>query len=505
MSSPCKVLFVGFDSADRDLLLRWAEAGDLPNLRRLRDGGAWGGTQTPPGFGSDSTWFTFLCGVSPGRHGRYFDSQVFPGRYEDRKYTNDDVKRDPFWMELSRAGKRVGIVDIPSAPFSGEVNGIMVVDWMTHAMLLDRTCSWPPGLADDLIAEFGSDPIGNCDFFTSKGDRYADLQSLMLKRIETKLGAICKLLDQGGWDLFMTSFADSHCVGHQSWHLHDPGHPAHDADWAERNGDPLHVVYRALDAALGQLLERAGEETYVVFLAGPGMRANYGANHMLDQVLRHLQAGLATPGSTKVDRLQKAWRRLPTGIRRLARPLSRSFLMSERRTRKCFAVPHNEITGAIRINVVGREPHGLVRPGAEYDEFCRELTDDLMELVNLDSGQPAVREVIRTHELFEGEYLDELPDLMVAWNCESPIKRLGSPKLKEISQAYPGVRTGDHARHMLFIVQGPGIRQGQIADGLDIRDLMPTMAAYLGTSLADIEGKAVEALLPEQAIADPAE
>ncbi len=505
MSSPCKVLFIAFDSAEMDLLLRWAEAGDLPNLQRLREGGAWGRTQTPLGFGSDSTWFTLLSGVNPGHHGRYFALQVFPGSYEHRKFTNDDVTRDPFWMELSREGKRVGIMDIPYAPFRGEVNGIMVADWMTHATLHDKPRSWPPALIDDLIAEFGSDPIGNCDFFTSKGDRCAELQSLMLKRVETKIAAICKLLDQGGWDLFMSSFSDSHCVGHQSWHLHDSGHPAHDAAWAKRNGDPVREVYRALDSALGQLLERAGPDTYVVFLAGPGMQANYGGNYLLDQVLRHLQTGPAMPGSTKVDGLQKVWRRLPMGLRRMARPLSRSFLTSERSKRKCFAVPHNEITGAIRVNLVGRESHGLIQPGAEYDDFCRELADDLMELVNLDSGQPAVRDVIRTHELFEGEYMDLLPDLLVVWNCERPIRRLGSPKLKEISQAYPGVRTGDHSRHMLFVVRGPGIRQGEIVDRMDIRDLMPTMAAYLGTSLADIEGKAAESLLPEPATADPAE
>ncbi len=503
-ASPCKVLFVAFDAAEMDLLLRWAEAGDLPHFRQLRDDGAWGRIEMPFGFGSGATWFTLLTAVNLAQHGRYFAFQVFPGSYEHRKFTSEDIKRDPVWAYLSRGGRRVGIVDIPYAPFVGEVNGIVVADWITHSPLHDRTCSWPPELVDELVAEFGDDTIGNCDFFKGQTDRYADLQSLLLKRIETKSDAVSKLLDRGEWDLFMTAFADSHCVGHQSWHLHDPSHPEHDPDWVERNGDPVREVYRALDAALGRLLQQIGSDTFVVFLAGPGMQANYGANYLLDQVLRHLEAGPKSAEDTKLDGLQKAWRRLPMGVRRFASPLSRGFLSSERRKRKCFAVPHNEITGAIRVNVVGREPHGLVQAGAEYDAFCEQLAEDLLALVNLDTGEPAVREVIRTHDLFEGEFLDAIPDLMVVWNRTHPIRRLGSPKLSEISQAYPGVRTGDHSTHMMFVARGPGIAKGQIAEQPQVQDLMPTIASYLGTSLDDVEGRPIEALMPRTSVDSPA-
>ena len=504
MASACKVMLIAFDAAEMDLLLRWSDSGDLPNLKRLRDSGAWGRTTPPPATGNDCMWFTLLSGVNPGRHGRYFGLQVFPGSYKVRHFSNDDVTCEPFWMQLGRAGQRVAVVDLPYAPFMGEVNGVQVSDWLMHAPMLEEPLSWPPALIDDLIREFGSNPIGHCDRFESAGDRCLELQQILHKRIEMKAAAATKILDQGGWDLFMTSFADSHCVGHQSWHLHNPSHPDYDADWVLRHGDPVREVYRALDSALGRLLERAGPETIVVFLAGPGMQGNYGANFLLDRVLRHLENGKVRSKRAAVDSLQWAWRKIPSRLRFKARRFSDGFLSSERSQRRCFAVPHNEVSGAIRINLAGREADGLVQAGTEYDELCDALTEDLLALVNLDTGRPAVLDVIKTHDCMAGERLDDLPDLLVSWNREAPIRRLGSPKIGEIGGAYPGVRTGDHTSNVMFMVKGPDIAAGRTADVSRIEDFAPTIAAYLGISLADVEGRPIEALMPRTSAGSPA-
>ena len=63
--------------------------------------------------------------------------------------------------------------------------------------------------------------------------------------------------------------------------------------------------------------------------------------------------------------------------------------------RKCFAVPHNANAGAIRINLAGREKNGRIKPGEEYQALCDELERDLGDIVNLDTGQALVKEVVR--------------------------------------------------------------------------------------------------------------
>jgi predicted AlkP superfamily phosphohydrolase/phosphomutase len=396
------------------------------------------------------------------------------------------------------------VFDVPYAPYFGEVNGIQVADWLPHATLHERPVSWPPGLIGELTEEFGRDPIGNCDFFEAAPDRLSALRTLLLDRIDTKRAAITRHLDKGGWDLFLTAFAESHCVGHHFWHLHDPGHPDHDPERARALGDVVVEVYRKLDSALGALLERAGPETRVVFYAGPGMQSNYGANYLLDRILRRLEAdGAGGPArrSFVIDRLQWGWRRIPTRYRRLLQPLQKGVLASERGQRKAFAVPHNEVAGAVRINLAGREPQGRVQPGAAYDAYCEALSRDLMALVNLDSGEPAVERVVRTRELYDGDCLDDLPDLMVVWNRGSAIRRIGSPKLGEIGEPYGGRRSGDHTSQVLYMASGPGVRPGRLADGPKVEDLGCTLAAYAGVSLQDSDGRPIQALLPQEATA----
>jgi|GEM_PF-3666948 len=37
-----KVLVIGWDSAEKDLLLQWSESGELPTIQKLRKKGKWG-------------------------------------------------------------------------------------------------------------------------------------------------------------------------------------------------------------------------------------------------------------------------------------------------------------------------------------------------------------------------------------------------------------------------------------------------------------------------------
>jgi len=97
MSSP-KVVVIGLDSADRNLVSRWCDSGDLPVLRSIRDRGISGVLTTPQGLGDDAVWASFYTAVSPGRHGRYYHRQLRPGSYAMDNFR--DVRREPFWDAL---------------------------------------------------------------------------------------------------------------------------------------------------------------------------------------------------------------------------------------------------------------------------------------------------------------------------------------------------------------------------------------------------------------------
>src|SRR5918994_792633 len=66
-----KLLILGFDGMDPDLVSKWMDEGRLPNMQRLaRQGGMYplATTHSPE---SPTAWASFATGVNPGKHNIY--------------------------------------------------------------------------------------------------------------------------------------------------------------------------------------------------------------------------------------------------------------------------------------------------------------------------------------------------------------------------------------------------------------------------------------------------
>lgn len=253
MSSLSRVLFIAVDAGDKDLILKWSDEGVLPTFRSLRERAAWGPTANPTGLYVGAVWPSFWTGLSPARHGRYCFSQLRTGTYDHYHVTPLDTRGEPFWNALSEAGRRVAILDVPKTVPSERVNGIQIVDWGTHDPE-NGFRTRPESLALEIEARVGRYPIRQCDEYILRGPAaLSSLRDALVRGVEMKARLAEHFLEQGGWDLFLTVFAESHCAGHQFWKLHDPSHPDYDPDVARSIGDPIRDVYVAIDAAVGRL------------------------------------------------------------------------------------------------------------------------------------------------------------------------------------------------------------------------------------------------------------
>lgn len=489
MGDLARVLFVGIDAGDKDLILRWARAGLLPRLRDLLERAAWGITRNPPGFFVGAVWPSFFTGLAPTRHGRYCFEQFEPGSYSSRRFRPSDLTGEPFWDALSRAGRRVAVIDIPKCAPSRDLNGIHIVDWATHDPDFEGLATWPRSLAGEVTARFGEDPLGGCNADRSTRAEFEQFRDTLRERVARKTGLSRHFLQAGGWDCFLTSFSESHCVGHQCWHLHDPTHPRHDPSFVETIGDPILDVYQAIDAGVGELLDAVGADTPVLLLASHGMGPHYDGNFLLDEVLRRLERSRGRAGLAPA--LRWIWRRAPRALRRRGSGLRRELRDRVNRSMACFRVPNNDVYGAIRVNVVGRESHGTIQPGAEFEAFCKELSRDLEALVNADTGERAVTRVLRTSELYPGEEVDALPDLLVEWNREAPIFALSSPQIGVVRDEPWKCRTGDHQPDGLFLFSAPWARPGRVETPVAVTDLGPTIAELLGVELPGAHGRSI--------------
>ena len=123
MTTPTKILFLEIDAGDKMVIQRGAEEGWLPNLKKLFDRGLVGDTLAPQEIFVGGIWPSFYTGVNPAKHGIHSLVQLRAGSYEFyRCYTGENVKRTPFWTFLSRAGRRVAVLDIPLSGITKELN-----------------------------------------------------------------------------------------------------------------------------------------------------------------------------------------------------------------------------------------------------------------------------------------------------------------------------------------------------------------------------------------------
>jgi predicted AlkP superfamily phosphohydrolase/phosphomutase len=449
---PARILIVGLDSAEPDLVRAWAAEGRLPNLQRLLVAGDGRDVRNLPGFGNGVFWPCIHTGADPSFHGGYYLRQARPPTYAIEPFTKHDYLLPPFWRTLEDEGLDVAIIDPVEAPIGRLKRGIEILDWNVHRRE-EPPQSNPPGLIARLIEQYGDNPFhGNIDRMVIDGLSPESLSALSDVRIRNKTQAALELLDDRQWDLFMITFADPHDIGHRAWHLHDR---AMDEAPEGTLDDPLRRCYEHLDTALGELMQKRTGEGQTIVVMGPGMERNITGRLLLPDMLRAFQ-GL------KPKRLKQALGRvsaaltnaklLPWALRDRVRT-QRVRVATESRARdghRYFVVPHNDDASAIRISLAGREAYGRVLPEA-YDATCDELVDRFAELKDASGDRRAVSEVIRIRQHYCGPEVDRLPDLLVVWNREADLTSIRSAEFGVFTKSADTMRTGDHSRRGLLL------------------------------------------------------
>jgi predicted AlkP superfamily phosphohydrolase/phosphomutase len=512
MATP-KLVLLGIDAADSRIVRQWAGEGRLPTLADLLASGVVAPVETPVAVLEGGIWPTLLTSSSPATHGMFSYQNVKPGTYDlELAMPADRLPVPPFWAHMSQAGRRVAAIDVPFARPLEEMNGIQITNWGSHDSWSWPRSSCPPALIQDVVRRFGEHPVVQCD---APGRSSADFETLragLLEGVARKVQLLRHYLTAEAWDFFFGVFSESHCAGHQLWHLMDPHHPRHDVAAPSTLRSAMLDVYRAIDTGLGELLRDLPADVHVVVMLSHGMGPFYAGAHLLDTVLERLGLkGSAAAAATSPGRDSYAIR----GIRgvlwnlrhlvpRRARQLLKKRVPNVPRAlwdlthvhpnlwtpgMRAFTVPSHNMTGAIRLNVVGRELAGVVAPGREYEELCDELIGALKELENPDTGRPAVQWVTRARDLFEGPRLDHMPDLFVEWDHSTPINAVHSPRIGTVSGVFLGPRSGDHRGEGLLLGRGPRFRHGEVR-GLRTQDIAPTMLDFLGVqSPSDYEGR----------------
>jgi len=205
---------------------------------------------------------------------------------------------------------------------------------------------------------------------------------------------------------------------------------------------------------------------------------------MVDKIIAHFEnSGIDRSNVYSV--LGRAWSAQPPWLISRVLPLKsylrEFYLGTKRRRSRAFAMPLNEESGTIRINLRGREPDGIVEPGEEYEVLLKELRDALLGLRDAESGIPLVSEILVGRDLVPNiEDSLTIPDLFIKWNRTKRMDVVQSERLGRIEMGFWPARTGDHNVDGLVLSNRPFAKDIDGQNCVSVFDLAPTVAALHG-------------------------
>lgn len=479
MNAPPLAIF-GLDAADPELLLAWSRDGQLPVMASIMERGTLGRLAGSEMISVHGVWPSFFSGVPVHRHGYYLRRVLVPGTYRLQTLHPSDIEAESFWVRFQGSDFRVMIVDVPVSDPLPHMNGFQVVHWGDHPSSAPPAAQ-PDHLLREIRAAVGP-PIRTDE---RQLGRWRDRRILprILRRVERK-GALCRyLLSQGPIDLAVVVFGDAHAAGHR-FRKYQGGSPG------ESDGDLRDAVrrtYQAIDREIGRLLEQFPEPPNVFVVSDSGISDGYPIGDLTDSFCRKLgYQAMLEPASVLGKALAAFRSGLPEHVDFVLERL-RPGRQSERFGRAvdwartaAFAIPAH-YTGYVRVNLVGREPLGVVEPGAEYEDVLERLEADFSQLVDAETGSPVIGRMARTARLFGGGAPLRLPDLVVDWRISSRMaERIVHPKAVLARKAVGDPRGNYHSDTGLVMAAGPSIERRGFAGDFSPIDFASLFLALMG-------------------------
>lgn len=497
---------IGLDAADLFLIERWSDMGLLPAFARLRREGTWIRLKNRGEFPSMTVWPAIYTGTHLGKNGIYFPVQIGSEERKLHLVRPDQCGQRPFWVDLQSGGKRSIVVDVPfTYPIPG-LNGLQISNWGSYERY-SPPVSEPAHEIRAIRRRFGRYPYGE------ELNRNAPINHREFRRARLKMLAgipvkgemLRHLMRSQVWDFFMGVFAETHPAGHYFWEQQE-GSSAQEIVPEFRS--TLLDVYRRVDDEIGKIAALLDGQTALLIVSGHGMGENHSGWHHLPEVLKRMGigqgAGEGGDGGKKSrlfqlrESIPHKWRELvshslPSKIRDYLR-IHWANSSIDWRNDRAFTLP-TDAHGLIRVNLKGRDPHGKVDAGAEYEEICRKITCALKDLVDPQSGTPVVEEVFLADEIFPGPERDRLPDLLVSWRNGKKIDRVASKEIGNIAGRLPDRRSGNHRAEGFALLYGPGMPTGQESAG-HLLDIAPTILSFFGVDVPrSLDGRPWEELV----------
>ncbi len=430
------ILVVGIDGGEwRVLRTMWAD-GQLPNLRRLAGRGTSGSLETAYNA-SPVIWTTIATGVTPAVHG--ITDFVVPSEHGNVPISSSMRRVPALWTMLTSVHRHVSVLGWWGSWPAESINGVVVTDRVLFD--LDARVSpagYLPKLAEDL--------------------RWARTRPYFAASEEPELrdavmAAAARRLVAEDPDLLLLYFRSADIVSHHHWKDFE----AVEAGPAPHGDSPVQRIYRALDAAIGDVLSAARGPLNVLVISDHGFRAARTSELHTDS---DLDALLVRLGYQK---------------RNAAGVVMRSSQLYT------WGSPTYQRKKLVRCALAGRDPGGTLTE--EQCDTARARFEADLRRVTFGGGEPVfiVRDVRGREQQAGGDFVALLSSVGTSTRVYLDGQRVDDV-VTDVSELSG---THDSSNDGILIAAGPNFAPGADVKGIGVHDITPTVLYGLGLPVAE--------------------
>ncbi len=499
-----KILMIGLDGATFDVIDPLIEKGLLPNLAGLISKGASGRilSTVPPISGP--AWLSLATGMKPDSTSIYDFTYRKGSGYELQPISSSDFANRAIWDIISKAGKRVGILNYPMLVPPYEVNGFMSAGLWAAA---DAVFTYPAGLKDELNAAAGGRYELSVNYHKAC---YEDTTLFLddLERVLTKkLHAARYMMQEKSWDLFWLVLSETDWLQHLMWRHIDPKHPLHEGAKSDRLYDRFKEIWRLIDNAIAEFTDIAGEQADIFIFSDHGFGPN-------EEVFR-LNIWLEREGYLVwKKKSNKTLSGAKSAVSACCKSLAKALRLNKiapglydygRKTKSKMIdkiIDQIDLDKSIAFDPGHTIPFGAIYINdklAETEEARRRLSAEIVGKLQGWARANGVKvETRQKCDLSVGQNTNG-PDVLVSVNdyrCVV-IKDGFQSKVFE-RKSYTSRHTGSHRMDGIFIAAGPDIRNCTIEKS-HIYDIAPTILYLLQMPVpANMDGQVLTSIVTEQ-------
>jgi predicted AlkP superfamily phosphohydrolase/phosphomutase len=259
--------------------------------------------------------------------------------------------------------------------------------------------SAPRGWAGQLFSSFGPfKTVGWAIDTWAPSEKIVDEKTFM-EDVNHTAGEFRRLLDHflaGNDTLLVHYFEFTDRLGHILWRALDPQHPAYDSRTAGALRHMMESGYELMDSIVGDVVSKLGPNDVLIVLSDHGF-STWRRSFQIDTWLAREGYIALTGGGGQVENLENLFDRGEFWPN-VDWSRSRAY---------CLGL------GGLYINLAGREAHGIVAPGEEYERLRRELAARLEAVVDPATGLHPISRVFMREEVYRTFDPQLIPDLIV--------------------------------------------------------------------------------------------